>query len=335
METKSFSYSFSSWKESIFIFALLFLFFYGWHAWAESDADPASNLNFFQDTDHDGLSNEEEKTLGTDPNNADTDGDGYSDGVEVESGYNPLKPAPGDRTVVEETKSDTTTSADKTDVANVTEKTSAALAGLVQGVATGTTPEDGLKSEDISTALEDALDSASSEVVLPDIDIDSIKVKKVPKNLKGDDKKEREKEDVLKYLTLISYIMVNNSPITMEKNADFQKVVDALSTDSIGALSSGDFGYLDTFSVQGQKFLDQIKDVEVPESMLDTHVKAMQLAEYAVTLKDELKNSQTDPLGQVAAYGKVQGFLSASQSLMTDVEGKLTAYGIQDLPLGM
>ncbi len=35
------------------------------------------------DNDHDGLTNKEEKELGTDPNNADTDGDGLSDGDEV------------------------------------------------------------------------------------------------------------------------------------------------------------------------------------------------------------------------------------------------------------
>ncbi|MFH1610466.1 MAG: hypothetical protein ABIA91_01110 [Patescibacteria group bacterium] len=44
----------------------------------------------FQDTDGDGLSDEEEIGIwGTDPTNPDTDGDGYSDGKEVESGYNP------------------------------------------------------------------------------------------------------------------------------------------------------------------------------------------------------------------------------------------------------
>ena len=64
------------------------------------------------DTDRDGLTDDEEKTLGTDPNNADTDNDGlfdreevkvyltdplnpdtdgdsYLDGAEVKSGYNP------------------------------------------------------------------------------------------------------------------------------------------------------------------------------------------------------------------------------------------------------
>ncbi|MEI6627658.1 MAG: hypothetical protein WCL61_03620 [bacterium] len=67
------------------------------------------------DSDHDGLSDVQEKQLGTNPNdpdtdhdglmdgaevngfhtdpkNADTDGDGYKDGAEVINGYDPLKP---------------------------------------------------------------------------------------------------------------------------------------------------------------------------------------------------------------------------------------------------
>lgn len=48
----------------------------------------------FLDTDQDGLNDYEEKAIyNTDPLNADTDGDGYLDGVEVMSGYSPLKAA--------------------------------------------------------------------------------------------------------------------------------------------------------------------------------------------------------------------------------------------------
>lgn len=42
------------------------------------------------DSDMDGLPDDLEKRLGTDPNKADTDGDGFSDGEEVKNGYNPL-----------------------------------------------------------------------------------------------------------------------------------------------------------------------------------------------------------------------------------------------------
>jgi hypothetical protein len=64
-------------------------------------AENKTGNSLFLDSDQDGLTNQEEQTLGTDPHNADTDGDGYSDGKEVGSGYNPLKAAPGDKIVPE------------------------------------------------------------------------------------------------------------------------------------------------------------------------------------------------------------------------------------------
>lgn len=45
------------------------------------------------DTDNDGLTDREEiRVYGTDPLNQDTDGDGYPDGQEVKAGYNPKGP---------------------------------------------------------------------------------------------------------------------------------------------------------------------------------------------------------------------------------------------------
>ncbi len=51
----------------------------------------------FIDSDNDGLRDWEEELFKTDPRNPDTDGDGYLDGEEVNSGHNPLVKAPGDK----------------------------------------------------------------------------------------------------------------------------------------------------------------------------------------------------------------------------------------------
>jgi len=75
--------------------ATLAVFFWTLFAVAENK----NGNSLFLDSDQDGLTDQEEKMIGTDPQNADTDGDGYSDGKEVASGYNPLKAAPGDQVI--------------------------------------------------------------------------------------------------------------------------------------------------------------------------------------------------------------------------------------------
>lgn len=49
------------------------------------------------DSDVDGLTNADEKLWGANPNNPDTDGDGFKDGEEVSSNHNPTIPGPNDK----------------------------------------------------------------------------------------------------------------------------------------------------------------------------------------------------------------------------------------------
>lgn len=59
---------------------------------SETPQETTVSENDSSDLDQDGLTADEEKFYGTDPNKADTDEDGYNDGDEVRSGYDPLGP---------------------------------------------------------------------------------------------------------------------------------------------------------------------------------------------------------------------------------------------------
>jgi hypothetical protein len=55
----------------------------------EAGQDQCNEMVSMDDPDFDGLKTSAEEVYGSDPRNADTDGDGYNDGDEVNAGYNP------------------------------------------------------------------------------------------------------------------------------------------------------------------------------------------------------------------------------------------------------
>lgn len=61
--------------------------------WLAESKKYDTTLKVDVDSDDDGLSDVEEATFGTDPNNPDTDGDSYKDGEEIINGFDPNEPA--------------------------------------------------------------------------------------------------------------------------------------------------------------------------------------------------------------------------------------------------
>jgi hypothetical protein len=301
-----------------------------------SASDVFSGKNIFQDSDGDGLSNEEERLYGTDPFDKDTDGDGYSDGVEVKGGYNPLKKAPGDKIVID--GNDTEVSASKEGAVskeNLTQKISKEVAKMVSEK--GTNKSD-VSLGDLDSAVNDAL-SGSENILLPSVSIDEIKVRaltKKEKKLSASERKKLEEEYIVEYLTSMAYIMANNSPSAFQTVDELQSLASDVADQSNNALLLGDFSYISDLSKNGERMLEQVKEVEVPEAMVDLHLKAIQMAKYSVALKDELvatKNNTDDPLKNIATLSKIQGFLSVSSVFASEFGAKLTSYGITTIPL--
>lgn len=315
---------------SFFLFAFLFLFSSALYVVA--DEASSTDVVTFDDSDADGLSDDEEKIYGTDPEVADTDGDGYSDGVEIEGGFDPLKPAPGDRVTPEETSDESTESeATGTSAVNLTERASEELASIVSEKQEG----EEVTSEDLNTVLANVMAAGQEDVVLPEVDTTTLKIKEVSSKLSEEEKEEQNKQDVIEYLTLTSYILISNAPVQIRDTQSLKGFTMDAGKQMIVGLLSGNYSYLDTIEERGQKALDEVRGVEVPESMVDTHVKTMKMLTFASNLKQSIKAtvSPEDPLGQMYMFSKVQGFLMTLDGFMQETQGKLTSIGIENIPL--
>src|SRR5690606_25194464 len=142
--------SFRGFSVSFFLFLAL-VFFSGGFFVIASDAK-VTDKNIFEDADQDGFSNDKEQLYGTDPNNKDTDGDGYGDGVEIESGYNPLIKAPGDRIVaVVADEPEAVGGLGVDDDGNLTEMASQEIAALLQNAS----DDQSVSMDQINAAIQD------------------------------------------------------------------------------------------------------------------------------------------------------------------------------------
>ncbi len=324
----AFSIKTKIWNGSFFVFLFITVFSFGALVVAN---EQEAITTYFEDSDQDGLSAEEEKAFGTDPTNSDTDGDGYSDGVEVESGYDPLKPAPGDRIVPEETSTDAKNTTDPNAV-NLTDIASNELAALVeekQGA------QEELTAEDLNEAVAKVLESANEEVVLPEVDVDKIKIKELSDKLDETEKKLRQKEDTLEYLTTVSYILLSNAPVPIRSENELTSFTEKSIASVMTGLMTGDFDALNSFNLRTETILEEIDSVEVPENMVGTHVKAKQIIGFMASLGDKLQSidAVSDPIGQMYELSKVQGGMMKVQEFVSETQGMMTDLGIKQIPL--
>ena len=316
-----------------------------------------SGKNIFQDSDQDGLTNEEEQLYGTDPNNPDTDGDGYSDGAEVRSGYDPLKPSPGDK-IIPENK--VPSNSGKTSE-NISTNQKAGEENMPAGV--GGSNEDNLTNQ-VSQQIADILKNSSSEndssgsatsiqdmqanlqklldqygdgnVELPEIDESSIKVlKQNYGNLSDENKKAKIKQDTLEYITKVAYIFASNSPEALSAPENMQNMATAMITNVMTSVESGNSEYLSALSKRGEKAIAELQDIEVPENMLEPHKKALQLFKYASSLPDELTSFDKDPLANIVVLSKMQGLFVALSGFATSVDTTMKGLGIDEIPVNL
>ena len=256
----------------------------------------AGNSNYFEDRDQDGLANQEEQAMGTDPDNPDTDGDGYSDGVEVTSGYDPLIPAPNDRA-----KDDT----EKTAISNPTTETSTNLTEkFIQNLTNSKSQEIqkinelSFESEDTSLALEqNQIENASItendiqsiiEQTISESDtgvvgemelIDESEINLLPEvEAENDDEKTKtEKDQIEEYLIQVAYILTENADYI---SGDFNSLSNELMSLIMGVnqdIEEGDDTDVVKLKNQAEEAYGKIKNLEVPYVFKNVHMIGLSL----------------------------------------------------------
>jgi hypothetical protein len=325
-------------KTALLIFSGITILSFAFFSIAQENS--SSSKNIFQDSDGDNLSNEEELSYGTDSYNPDTDGDGYTDFVEINSGYDPLKHSPGDKIVSSEGTENinkvagTSTKkrgSENDDGKNLTDEVSAKVTDLINQSQT--------EKRDIQIGdLDNIVNEVSTKEItfedLPEIDKSTIKIQEQDyKKLSEEAREEKEKEDTMKYLTAVGYIIATNAPQSIQTEDDIQKAYITISEniDNFSNNTSSIPEYFTTLSEKGTSMLEQIKDIEVPESMIDYHIKGMQLANYTISLKSEAEKETSDPVAMFFSLSKAGNLLTLTQSLFSEITTELGSLGIPNV----
>lgn len=319
-------------RKILFIFSALLVLSIGFFVSADSDFGKRQSI--FSDADQDGLSDDEERVFGTDPFNKDTDGDGYGDGVEVESGYDPLKPAPGDKLVASDDGLGKGGYDDSADTENLTTDASNEVVDLLSNVSKD---DPSVSMDDLNASIEKLLKQSSVDVVIPNVDINTIKTKSVKcKSSESTEKCDAKKrEATVEYLTVLSYLFANNSPIPLKTSADLESISNSFLNDATLALSTGNLSLLQDMSTRADTFLAAIKDVEVPSNMLEVHVKALKMGLFAQNLGKEFEKKSDDPIAQIALLSQMQGMMTVASDLLNEVTDQLGKLGIESIPVDL
>lgn len=306
---------------------------------ATAEENSITNKNIFLDSDQDGLSNDEEKAYGTNPNNADSDGDGYTDGVEISSGYDPLKPSPGDKIVASSENSETAKVAGSATEKNGEEKnlTENLSQKVTELITTSQTENKEITIEDIDKIIEETTAEELTFDDLPEIDEKTIKIKEQDYSSLSEEKRNlKETEDAQKYFTAVAYILATNSPQQISSSEDMQSFSETLikQVENI-SLDSPDFSYFDELIEKEKNVLKQMEEVEIPEQFLDIHKRGLQLANYAITLRSEEEIDTKDPVKSMVYFSKINNLISLSDSLANEISPLLEKYGITGLSIGL
>lgn len=315
---------------SLLILSGLLLLSFAFFVTAQEKNSGATS-SIFLDSDQDDLTDSEEKLYGTDPHNPDTDGDGYKDGTEVKAGYNPLKPAPGDKLPNSKDRKQPEAKVQGIETSITEENLTQTIAQKISAITSETDPENQeVTMDEIQEIINSSLLGQSVEDEMPEISEDDIKIKKQNYGkLSSAKAQEKKKEDFTDYLSAVLYILASNSPKPLTSANNIPTVINQITQQIVTAISLRKAENVEDLKKSGEKIAEQLKEVEVPEDLIETHIKILQYTQHMTSLQDLMKTDSEDPLASLVNYSKIQAFVGSLFDFYESLQSKLEEYDIK------
>lgn len=217
----------------------------------------------------------------------------------------------------------TNTSAVNSD-SNLTKSVAKQVSALIQN-ASGDNPEISL--EQVRSLIDDSLNQAATAEDILQIDTSQLKINKQNYNNLSS-AKAKMKEGFTKYLASLFYIFSSNSPQPITSSKDVASVISLMTNSMVSAVSQENLNSISELSASGKRISEQLKDVEIPEKMVDLHIKAMLYAKRAEALNSLLAPNPDDPLKELSNLAQVEGFVESLAAFADEINVKMDEYEV-------
>ncbi|MEI7890540.1 MAG: hypothetical protein WCI36_01080 [bacterium] len=298
-------------KQFLIIFACISLASWNYFAYAQVADATKKQCNKAIDSDCDGLTNSEEILYGTNPENSDSDGDGYSDGVEVASNYDPTIAAPNDK-ITTGAKIGASQSAKKTTL-STSSSTNSLTNSLISELKTfkASKGNQAVTSSDMKDFLNTSISEKSGTILtwenLPETDITKIKtINQAYASLSINEKKAKIKEDAYIYTTKIQYLFLSNSPMSITSDSDMTAFEEDLKKHMYSlSTENPDLAYFSDLGNRVELFLSQVNEVAIPETLVPTHIKLLRLLSGFLLMRNT-ESPINDPVAAMIMFKKIE-----------------------------
>ena len=264
------------------------------------------------DCDNDGLKNWQEKLYHTDSNNPDSDGDGYLDGEEVASEYDPTVKAPNDALP------DTDTGKPRTPPKNLTLYLTQIIsqkmsAGEIIPSSTNITdiaqdPDALYNEQTITDAFAQIGERAKAYFAIPDVKDSDIKISNQPTSY----------EELGIYIAKMAQAALPSDDLVQLQKTEITIIQDAV-TDK-------DMTEIKILISSTQRNIADMKNVTAPKDFSEIHKRYISLLKLDEKILEAVQDMQIDPATAMAGLETYPQMIDAMHTLSDDLNAKIKSY---------